>query len=64
MHPFLLSVADACRALSVSRSTFYELVAAGRIKPKKLGRKTLISADDIAAFVASLPIATGKGGGA
>jgi excisionase family DNA binding protein len=49
----LLTVADACAALRVGRSTFYEMIAAGKVRPVKIGRMTRIRASDLAALVAS-----------
>ena len=43
--------------LAVSHSTLYRLIAAGRLDARKVGSKTLITADLIAQFVAKLPTA-------
>ena len=37
-----MSVTDACRAIGIGKTTFYSLVAANRITPVKIGRRTLI----------------------
>jgi excisionase family DNA binding protein len=50
----LLPIPDACRALGIGRSKLYELIAAGDITIRKIGRKTLVPRADIAAFVARL----------
>jgi excisionase family DNA binding protein len=47
----LHDVASACQLLSISRSTFYELVKDGRIIVSKLGTKTLVSSYSIEKFV-------------
>lgn len=49
-----LTVAEFCRTCSIGRSSFYNLVAAGRIRIKKLGRRTLVPSDQVAAFLDSL----------
>ena len=49
------SVPDACAALSIGRNTFYAEVAAGRIKVKKSGRRTLVPAAQIKAWLDNLP---------
>jgi len=54
MEPILLPVPDAARAIGVSRSTLYELIAAGEISIRKIGRKTLIPRDDLMSFAARL----------
>ena len=54
MDPILLPVPDACRVIGVSRSTLYELIAAGDITIRKIGRKTLIPREDLMSFAARL----------
>jgi excisionase family DNA binding protein len=49
-----ISVAEFCRTCSIGRSSFYNLVAAGRIRIRKLGRRTLVPAGEVAAFLDSL----------
>ena len=55
----LVSVDEAVRALHIGRTKFYELVADKYITPVKLGRRTLIKASDLQAFIESLPTAGG-----
>ena len=47
----LVSVAEAAELLSVSRSTVYELVAAGVIASVKLGRRRLVPTEELRARV-------------
>ena len=47
----LYDVATTCRLLSISRSTFYQLVKDGRISVSKLGAKTLVTSYSIRDFV-------------
>jgi excisionase family DNA binding protein len=49
-----LTVAEFCRTCAIGKSSFYTLVAAGRIRVKKLGRRTLVPSDQVAAFLESL----------
>ena len=50
-----ISVAEFCRTCSIGRSSFYNLVSAGLpIRIKKLGRRTLVPAGEVAAFLESL----------
>ena len=49
------SVDDTCNKLSIGRNKFYLEVAAGRIKVKKLGRRTLVPADEIDRWLKALP---------
>lgn len=46
-----LSVNDFCGVFSIGRSKFYQLVAEGRIKTLKLGRKTLVPATEVPALL-------------
>jgi excisionase family DNA binding protein len=51
----LYSVADVCRSLGVSRTTVYQLRKDGRLVLRKLGRRTVILATDLHAFLDTLP---------
>ncbi|SEF41020.1 DNA binding domain-containing protein, excisionase family [Methylobacterium sp. 190mf] len=48
------SVNEACQALSLSRTTVYEMIADKRLRSFKVGVKTLIPADSLQRLVASL----------
>lgn len=48
------SVPNAAKALDISRSTMWQLVADGKIETFKLGSRTLIDAEDLGAFVKSI----------
>ena len=52
--PYLYSIQDATRLMSVSRSSLYYLIAAGKIRPIKIGRRTLIPDQEIRRYVESL----------
>jgi excisionase family DNA binding protein len=54
MEPIFLPIPDACRVLGVGRSKLYELIAAGDISIRKIGRKTLIPREDLMSFAARL----------
>lgn len=54
MTPLLYSPEDAAEALSLSRNTVYELMAAGQIASVKIGRARRIPATALTAFVESL----------
>jgi len=49
--PLLYSIQDATRLLSVGRSSLYYLIAAGKIRPLKIGRRTLIPAQELQRFI-------------
>jgi excisionase family DNA binding protein len=52
--PALLTVKEAGRILAVSRSTAYELIAAGQLETVHIGRSVRIPVDAIVAYVKSL----------
>jgi excisionase family DNA binding protein len=64
MEPLFLPVPEACRAIGVSRSTLYELIAAGEIAIRKIGRKTLIPREELTSFAARLASGGSKSGAA
>jgi excisionase family DNA binding protein len=49
------TVAEALVRLSLSRDTFYKLIREGRLRARKVGRKTLVLDSDLRAFLESLP---------
>lgn len=50
-----LSISDACEMSGVGRTTIYAAIAEGRLKARKLGRRTLILRDDLTHFLVALP---------
>ena len=50
-----MSVNGFCSWASIGRSKFYEEHAAGRLKVRKIGRKTLVTMADAQAWLAALP---------
>jgi excisionase family DNA binding protein len=55
-----LSIAEACAAAGIGRTKLYEAIADGRLKARKLGKRTLILRDDLFQFLAALPPAHRK----
>ncbi|HGM6067147.1 helix-turn-helix domain-containing protein [Stenotrophomonas sp. AR026] len=47
LDPLLHRIPDACRRLSVSRTTLYELIKAGEIRSVKIGTRSLIPEVDL-----------------
>lgn len=47
--------AQAAEQIGVSRSRFYELVAEGKIRAKKLGHATIIERAELARYLETLP---------
>lgn len=54
MNQLLLSVSDTHRALRISRSGLYRLVAAGHLKPIKVASATRFLRSEVEAYVAAL----------
>lgn len=51
------TIADATKVSGLGRTTLYEAIGAGKIEARKAGGRTLIPADSLRAFLASLPAA-------
>jgi excisionase family DNA binding protein len=49
------SIPQAMFALNIGRDKLYKLIREGKLPARKLGRKTLILATDLEAFLESLP---------
>lgn len=49
------SPSDAAKALRIGKSTLFAILAAGKIKARKLGTRTLITASELSRYVESLP---------
>jgi excisionase family DNA binding protein len=52
--PRLLSIKEATFQLGVSRTTTYELIAAGKLKTVKIGRRRFVTVEAIEEFIAGL----------
>jgi hypothetical protein len=59
----LLSVEKGRRVIGVGRTTLYALVAHDKLRIVKIGRRSFLLADELEAFVASLPSLHGKARG-
>ena len=59
--PLAYTVPDACRAAGLGRTTLYELIAAGRVRAMKAGSRTLVEAESLRRYLASLPALPPKG---
>lgn len=57
-----LSVEQVLAITGISRPTFYEHAFAGRIKARKLGRRTIVMESDLRAYLESLPTLEGSRG--
>jgi excisionase family DNA binding protein len=50
-----LSVKEACKYLSLGRTSFYKLVKNGQIRVRKCGRRTIALIDELDLALESLP---------
>ena len=53
--PLAYTVANACSVAGCGRTKLYEAIGDGSLRIKKLGGRTLILADDLKAWLDSLP---------
>lgn len=53
IEPLAVNVCEAARLGGVGRSTIYAEIAKGNLKIRKVGRRTIISMDDLRAWLAS-----------
>jgi excisionase family DNA binding protein len=51
MEKLLVSILDAATALSVGRTTVYELIGTGQLETRKMGRRRLITAESLRRLV-------------
>lgn len=52
--PMLISIAQACDRLSISRRSFYRLMETGQIQTVKVGCKRMVAMSALKAFVQRL----------
>lgn len=53
-HKMALTVSEFCSAYAVGRSTFYQLVKSDRIRPLKVGKRTVIAVSEAERWLDSL----------
>ncbi len=51
LNPLLVGIPEAARLIGLGRSKLYELVKTGEIRLVKLGGRSLISVDELRAYV-------------
>lgn len=52
-----LTIAEAARTCGIGRTTLYEIIGAGKLDARKCGNRTLITAESLRKYIASLPAA-------
>lgn len=55
MEPIALTIPDAVKASGASRTALYEALRRGELSAKKHGKRTLIEADALRAWLARMP---------
>ncbi len=60
ISPLAVSVAEAVRMIGLGRTTLYAVIAAGKLKTRKCGRRTLIETESLRQFIAELPESDGS----
>ena len=50
------SIAETVELTGLGRSTLYEEIHSNRLRARKIGRRTIILAEDLSSFLASLPV--------
>ena len=53
--PLAVSISEAVRIVGLGRTSLYAAIAAGTLKTRKAGRRTLIETSELTRFLASLP---------
>jgi excisionase family DNA binding protein len=60
MTQLAYSILEACEAARIGRTNLYEVIRSGQLRAVKHGKRTLILADDLRAWLESLPALTPK----
>ena len=55
LTPLAYSISEACALTSVGRTTLYAAIKSGALKTHKVGRRTLVIAEDLVAWLGSCP---------
>ncbi len=60
--PLAVSINDAVEITSFKRTKLYALIAAGELKTKKSGRRTIIEMAELRRFIENLPASGSENG--
>jgi excisionase family DNA binding protein len=53
-------IAETCAVLGIGRTSLYELIRAGKLPARKIGRRTIILSADLRRYAESLPTVNSK----
>jgi Helix-turn-helix domain len=53
--PLAVSISDAIRIVGLGRTSLYAAIAAGKLKTRKCGRRTLVEVAALRQFIENLP---------
>jgi excisionase family DNA binding protein len=53
--PLAVSIAEAVRMVGIGRTSLYAAIAAGKLRTRKAGRRTLVETAELRQFLANLP---------
>ena len=56
MEKISLPIPEAADYIGVGRTTIYKLISARKLRPRKLGKRTLLIVEDLDELVRSLPV--------
>jgi excisionase family DNA binding protein len=51
-----LTIHEACSYSGIGKTKIYEAINAGKLKARKVGKRTLILSDELREFLSSLPL--------